>query len=347
MLRHNGKRIFGTSRRYSVIMANGSSGLAEDGNATALPLIFTSEILAAVGAPIALENVVAIIILSRCRKLAFQIKALALNLAVTDCLAGAFMCFPSELDFELIGCRYKKFFVAVLLVTSMSTVTAFNVDRSCAFYFNMRYQNYISKRKFHIACLTFWIIGFFLAYLLFFEKDSPLGITCRLLRDPPRQTVNFVGQYFIVSIVLSNFLLYTYMVVYLKKRMVKVKTVVWVSDETGVKAVEVKQYIDEQTKVCLKLSVITGSFILMCTPYLITQSLADAQVGEKIHRSLRLWSGILMFLNSALNPVLYVWRFKEARYHFKRLACFWSRAKLTRLAQKNDAYFASYEIPIV
>ena len=331
----------------SVKMANGSSDLAEAGNATAVNLIFTSDILAALGAPIALENIIAIIILSRCRKLAFQIKALALNLAVTDCLAGAFMCFPNELDFELFGCRYKKFFVAVLLCTSMLTVTAFNVDRSCAFYFNMRYQCYISKRKFHIACLTFWIVGFFFTYLLFFEKDSPLGITCRLLRDPPRQTVNFIGQYIIVSFVLSNFVLYTYMIVYLKKRMVKVKTVVWVSDETGIKAIKVKQYIDEQTKVFLKLSVITGSFILMCTPYLITQTLGDAQVGEKIHHSLRLWSGIFMFLNSALNPVLYVWRFKEARYHFKRLACFWSKAKQTELAQKNKAYFASYEIPFV
>ena len=331
----------------SVRITNGSFDLAEAGNATAVNRIFTSEILAAVGAPIALENIIAIIILSRCRKLAFQIKALALNLAVTDCLAGAVMCVPNELDVDLIGCKYKRFFLAVLLCTSMSTVSAFNVDRSCAFYFNMRYQSYISKRKFHIACLTFWIIGFFLAYLQFFEKDSPMGIACNRLQDTPRQTVNFVGHYIVISIVLSNFLLYVYMVVHLKKRMVKFKTVIWVSDETGFKAVEVKQYIDEQTKVFLKLSVITGSFIVMCTPYLVTRSLGDAQVGEKINRSLRQLSGILVFLNSALNPVLYVWRFREARYHFKRLAYFWSKAKQTRLAQKYNAYFASYEIPIV
>ena len=159
--------------------------------------------------------------------------------------------------------------------------------------------------------------------------------------------MNFVGHCLIVSIVLSNFLLYAYMVVHLKKRMVKFKTVIWVSGETGFKAVDVKQYIDEETKVFLKLSVITGSFVVMSTPYLVTRLLGDDQVGEKLNRSLRQFSGISVLLNSALNPVLYVWRFREARYHFKRLAYFWSKAKLTRLAQKNNAYFASYEIPIV
>ena len=109
-----------------------------------IELIFKSEILQAVGAPIARENIMAILILSRCRKLAFQIRILSLNLAVTDCLAGVFMCVPNEFDLVHVGCRYKKFLIGTLLGTSMFTVTAFNVDQCCMFYFNIRYQQYIS-----------------------------------------------------------------------------------------------------------------------------------------------------------------------------------------------------------
>ena len=331
---------------------NGSMVTTDANNDTEIEieLIFKSGILQAVGAPIALENIMAIFILSRCRKLAFQIRILSLNLAVTDCLAGVFMCIPNDFDYMHVGCRYKKFLIGTLLGTSMCTVTAFNVDRCCTFYFNMRYQSYISEKRLRIACLLFWILGILISYCLFFEwasHSSPVGLTCRLLRDPPRNTINFVGQYVPLAIVLSNFFLYAYMIVYLKRRMVKVKPRVWINDGAGTKAVETKRYIDEQTKIFMKLSLITGSFILMCTPYLITQSLGDAQLGERVHHYLRLITGTVMFMNSAWNPVLYVWRFKEAQYHLKRIVCICSQAKRSKFAKENKSYFATYSISTV
>ena len=55
----------------------------------------------------------------------------------------------------------------------------------------------------------------------------------------------------------------------------------------------------------------------------------------------------LIFMNSAWNPVLYVWRFKEARYHLKRMVCICSQAKRSKFAQENKAYFATYSIHVL
>ena len=195
--------------------------------------------------------------------------------------------------------------------------------------------------------LFFWISGIFLSYCLFFEwapHSSPVGLTCRLLRDPPRNPINFVGQYVPLAIVLSNFFLYAYMIVYLKRRMVKVKPRVWINEGKNKKSVETKRYIDEQTKIVMKLSLITGSFILMCTPYLITLSLGDAQVGEKFHHNLRLVTGTLIFMNSAWNPVLYVWRFKEARYHLKRMVCIGGPSMQGKI--KHTSEHTAYQLSI-
>ena len=334
------------------ITLNGTINITDANNETntELTVVFENEVLTSIGITISLENVMAMFILSRCRKLAFQIRILSLNLAVTDFLAGGCLCIPNDYFSIQFGCRYKKVLVGTMLITSMCTVTAFNVDRCCTFYFNMRYQSYISEKRLRIACLFFWITGILMSYCLFFEwapTSDPIGLTCRLLRDPPRKPVNFVGQYIPASIVLSNIFLYAYMIVYLKRRMVKVKPRVWIEDGAGTKAIETKGYIDEQTKIVMKLSVITGSFVVMVAPYMIFLSVNAEQIGERVHHFLKLITGTVMFMNSAWNPVLYVWRFKEARYHLKRIICICSRAKRSKFAKENKAYFATYGISTI
>uniref|UniRef100_A0A8W8L241 palmitoyl-CoA hydrolase n=1 Tax=Magallana gigas TaxID=29159 RepID=A0A8W8L241_MAGGI len=93
----------------------------------------------------------------------------------------------------------------------------------------------------------------------------------------------------------------------------------------------------EQAMVIKKLMVITGCFIFCATPYIITTFPVldyNAPVGKKIH----MITAVTLLANSAINPILYVWRFREARYHMKRLLCFWNEKYIEQLQRFCAAY---------
>lgn len=54
--------------------------------------------------------------------------------------------------------------------------------------------------------------------------------------------------------------------------------------------------------------------------------------------------GEIMFLNSAVNPFLYVWRLTESRYQLKRIITFWNFEKLQKLEVERNIFFTTYEI---
>ena len=327
----------------SFLSTNLSNDTGKYGNDTKLALIFSSQFLAIMGMPVSLENMAAIFILSRCRKMSFQIKALSLNLAVTDCLAGLLLAVPND-ALMISGCRYKKIIVGSLLFTSTFTVTAFNVDRCCSFHFNMLYQQYVTEKRIRIACLLFWVFGVFFAYLLFFDQhDGHLALNCGLLQEAPMGVINRLSQIIPLVIVFSNIFLFAYLAIYLR-RMTSVKPMPVIRVADGSQAIRVKGYMNEQARAVIKLSVITGSFLCMCVPYMILQTITEEQVGEEIHRQLRFFTGILLFANSAWNPVLYVWRFQEARFHLKQLACFCCKGKRLQYMRERKSYFATYSI---
>lgn len=60
--------------------------------------------------------------------------------------------------------------------------------------------------------------------------------------------------------------------------------------------------------------IITGFFLVCCTPYVLLKVIPNVDYGNKVMRLLVAVTAGVMFLNSAINPVLYVWRFTESRY---------------------------------
>uniref|UniRef100_K1PI16 palmitoyl-CoA hydrolase n=1 Tax=Magallana gigas TaxID=29159 RepID=K1PI16_MAGGI len=91
----------------------------------------------------------------------------------------------------------------------------------------------------------------------------------------------------------------------------------------------------EQAMVIKKLMVITGCFIFCASPYIITTfPVLDykSPVGKRIH----MITAVTLLANSAINPILYVWRFREARYHMKRLLCFWNEKYIEQLQSKHN-----------
>ena len=298
------------------------------------PLI-TDAILLPVGLVLVMENIIAIFILYRCTRLNFQIRLLSINLALTDLLTGVMSCMPLELlTFGDGNCEFKKYLSFLFVNTSLLTITMFNLDRCFVFWFAMRYYTFITKKIISKLCVMTWFTSFVITYLMFFNYHGPLGIQCGFMYEQEKNTVNNTGKSVILLLILSNLVMYGYILFYFKRKMKTIFDVNSMGSQTP----------GNQSQVVIKLSVITGTFLAMFTPFIITLTFPildySKSSGKLVHNS----TAVLMVLNSAANPVLYVWRFKEPRYHLKRLFCFFNSSYLRNQATIYNQEIACYSL---
>lgn len=93
-----------------------------------------------------------------------------------------------------------------------------------------------------------------------------------------------------------------------------------------------------------KLSVITGFFLVCYSPYIITQVLQGTLYDSTYSGTIHAVSLSLTLLNSPINPVLYVWRFNEARFQLKFFVCVWNKRKTDKIILERNSFFATYSI---
>lgn len=91
-----------------------------------------------------------------------------------------------------------------------------------------------------------------------------------------------------------------------------------------------------------KLSVITGFFLVCYSPYIITEVLQGTLYNSTYSGTIHAVSLSLTLLNSAINPVLYVWRFNEARFQLKLFVCVWNKRKTDKIIRERNSFFATY-----
>lgn len=104
------------------------------------------------------------------------------------------------------------------------------------------------------------------------------------------------------------------------------------------------QSLKNQVKVGKKLVVITGFFLFCCIPYFLLQIIVNVDYSSRFMKTLFAVTAGLMFLNSAINPCLYVWRFTESKYQLKMIIYYWNLEKLHKLEVERNKFFTTYEI---
>ena len=72
-------------------------------------------------------------------------------------------------------------------------------------------------------------------------------------------------------------------------------------------------------KISIMIALVITSFMVLVFPRIILVLYHVAAKETPTTKLLRLWSRLLIYLNSALNPLLYAWRLKEFRQEFRRL----------------------------
>lgn len=301
---------------------------------TVRPLV-GDETMIPVGFIITLENLFSFLVLYRCTRVNYQIRVLSINLCVSDLLAGISLCFPIEAYYFGENCGFKKYFYTFFVTISLLTVTMMDMDRCLALHFGIRYYNYISPRLLIFICTSFWIVSFLNAYMMYFDPASQFGIHCEPAYHAPKNIITISASAFLLVSILSNLVMFTYLVHTIRKGFRQIKDINFPAQTTG--------RCTEQAIVIKKLLVITGCFLFCATPYIITTFPVldyNTPFGKKVH----IVTAVIIVANSAINPFLYVWRFREARYQIKRLLCFWNRSYTEVIQIKHNKEIATYLI---
>ena len=296
--------------------------------------LLTDDMLITVGGIIVLENLVAMVILYRCRKLNFQVRILSMNLVLSDIFTGFILCLPLSFYHYGDNCYFKKYIAFLFLNVSLLTVSMYNLDRCFVFALGMKYYQYITKWRLVVLCILFWVIGAATSYFMFFSQDEPYKIGCRFMYELAKNFVSQSTKYLLLLIIFSNILMSMYVLHYVRRSMRQVGDVLMTA----------KGATNEHTRIAKKISVITISFLVVATPFYVTLTFPILNYNTKLGETIHNVSGMLLCLNSAINPVFYIWRLNEPRYHLKLLLMFWNKSYCEKLRQEHNIKSASYDI---
>jgi hypothetical protein len=277
------------------------------------------------GGLIMLENLIAIIILYRSSRLIFQVKFLAMNLSIADFLVGVTLVLPDDC-FTYWDCKLKKYFVSIVVNVSVLSITTINADRVLIFRFAMRYYKHITERTVIVLCVIIWPIAVLLSYLMFFDNSNGMGLNCaEVFVESDNTVVKVAARSVQFLVMLSNILMLAYMMYYVRTKLRRIETSSHVPSPLG--------NADEQ--LIRKLWCLSGSFIVMTFPFFIVFNLSHL-VGLYALQPLTLVFSFICLMNSALNPIVYVWRFREPRYQLQLLLCFFNESLKERIRQRRN-----------
>ena len=296
-----------------------------------LPASFVNKghILIPTGIFITIVNLFSFVALYRCSRLSFKIRILAINLCLSDVLTGTSMVVPHWLYFYK-NCGYEKYLTTYFLVVSSLTVSMINLDRCLAIHYGIRYYIYMSRKVLISLCLSFWVLSIPMVYVVYFDMETSSGISCRPIFYVDKNSVTITVSAILLAIIVSNLLMLFFLLYTIRMT-------------TGRSTYTKNKRYPEQARVIRKLVVITGCFTVCSLPYIIT-TFPILDNDHPQFRTIHIVTVIIFMSNSFINPLLYVWRLREARYQAKRLLCCWNRRFIRRLERRNKEDTATYSI---
>ncbi|XP_056009294.1 melanocortin receptor 3-like [Ostrea edulis] len=301
-------------------------------NVSSTSVVLTDEILVSVGIVMLLENIISILLLSKCTRINFQIRILSLNLAVSDLFTGFVLAVPNTLLYEKFRCDIKKYAAFLFINVSLLIVSIMNLDRCFVFAYAMRYYSFITKKLMRKLCCFAWITGFPLTFGMFFGFDAKYGFSCELMAFHEMNAINSIFKGVLLCIVVVNFLMFGYLLYHSRKKLSRTYP-------------QQKQPMPHQySRMVRKLSVVTGVFLMAYFPFMMIMTFPILDKSSGIGKGIYSFTATMVLLNSACNPVFYVWRFSEPRYHVKRWFCFWNKRMREKIDRLHNQQYASYDI---
>ena len=221
------------------------------------------------------------------------------SLAVSDLFVG-FLVLPVNIAIALTTLsrsssylrlsQARTFLIIQLCGVSLDTMTAISVDRYLALRYHMRYPNLMTSKRATCVAATFWCKNVILSLLIIWKKNAILLVV----------VVFFALCLFISSI--------TYNAIY---RIVRHHQHQIHAQQQAVQSMNAEQNLKIQAKKRAANTFIYYICMVLC--YFPSAVSTLITVTYEPHLNISLYFDTIMFMNSAINPFLYIWRNREIR----------------------------------
>ena len=230
-------------------------------------------------------------------------KLLLRSLAITDLLVGiiveplyvAYLMSVKSKRWYICYNVYVALFIAsyILCAVSLLVLTAISVDRLLALWLGLRYRQVVTLRRAYITVIVMWVL--------------PIVATTSYIWNP--QLLSLL-LYIHLSLCLS-IIIFSYMKIFFMLRHYQIQ--VTVAQEQPRQAIPLN--IARYRKAVYSALWVQVILFICYLPFGITQALTDlksVRFSSSVYLA-KTFSFTFVFLNSALNPLLYCWKIKEVR----------------------------------
>ena len=230
-------------------------------------------------------------------------KLLLRSLAITDLLVGIIVE-PLNVAY-LMSVKSKRWDICynvnvalliasyILCAVSLLVLTAISVDRLLALWLGLRYRQVVTLRSVYITVIVMWVL--------------PIVATTSYIWNPQ---LLLLLLYIHLSLCLS-IIIFSYMKIFFMLRHYQIQ--VTVAQEQPRQAIPLN--IARYRKAVYSALWVQFTLFICYLPFGITQALTDlksVRFSSSVYLA-KTFSFTFVFLNSALNPLLYCWKIKEVR----------------------------------
>ena len=230
-------------------------------------------------------------------------KLLLRSLAITDLLVGiiveplnvAYLMSVKSQRWDICFNVNVALLIAsyILCAVSLLVLTAISVDRLLALWLGLRYRQVVTLRRAYIAVIVMWVL--------------PIVATTSYIWNPQ---LLLLLLYIHLSLCLS-IIIFSYMKIFFMLRHYQIQ--VTVAQEQPRQAIPLN--IARYRKAVYSALWVQVILFICYLPFGITQALTDlksVRFSSSVYLA-KTFSFTFVFLNSALNPLLYCWKIKEVR----------------------------------
>lgn len=258
-------------------------------------------------------NVLVILAVWKTPSLQTPSNALLLSLATSD-LAVGLLAQPSfsawrisqmvgDMKAHCVAGVFSESFGWLLAGVSLFTITAISVERFLAVHLHLRYHDIVTRRGIAKVVLSFWLLWIAITVLRFFVVS--------------RQILRIIAINFLV--ITSAIMFMAYIMIYrlVRRHQLQIRQQCFTSspNDNRNKTIDMVRY----KRSTITMLYILGFFLLCYFPFLCVM-LIEVAVGETLpSKAAYLYTVTSIFINSALNPIIYCWRMMEIRVAIRKI----------------------------
>lgn len=258
-------------------------------------------------------NVLVILAVWKTPSLQTPSNGLLLSLATSD-LAVGLLAQPSfsawrisqmagNLEVHCVAGVMSESFGWLLAGVSLFTITAISCERFLAVHLHLRYHNIVTRRGIAKVVLSFWLIWILITVLRFFVVN--------------RKILRIIAVNFLVLTSAIMFIAYIMIYRLVRRHQMQIQQQCFTRSpgDGRNKTIDMVRY----KRSTITMLYILGFFLFCYFPFLCVM-IVEIAIGETLQtKAAYLYTVTSIFINSALNPLIYCWRMMEIRIAIRKI----------------------------